>query len=163
MFLSGLETVTEDGARRLASATGIVDKEIAEVREIANEISPPSLDEYGLWTPLESLCARVMRRTGTSVECGPECDAPLARDVMLAMFRALTEVIEAAAGEAATSTVRVSGACTEIELAVTVGWLATVTPDFFAPSQLVWAVGGNLLLTSDADARSVVVTVPLSR
>ena len=163
MFLTAVEADTEEGARRLASATGIVDSEITEVREIANEISPPSLDEFGLWTPLQSLCARVMRRTGTSVECGPECNAPLSRDVVLATFRALAEVIETAAGDAATATVRVSGACSDTELAVTVEWVATGTPDLFAPSQLVWAVGGNLLLTSEADATTVVVTVPLAR
>lgn len=163
MYLSGVAADTEDGSHRLASATGIVDSEIAVVREIADEISPPSLDEYGLWAPLESLCIRVMRRTGISVECGQECDAPLSREAVLATFRALAEVIDTAASDATNGLVRVSGVCSETELAVTVEWVATETPDLFAPSQLVWAVGGNLLLTSEADATTVVVTVPLAR
>lgn len=163
MYLSGVEADSEDGASRLASAIGIVDSEITEVREIADEISPPSLDEYGLWASLESLCVRVMRRTGASVECGQECDSALSREVLLATFRALAEVIDTAASDATTGVVRVSGACSEIELAVTVAWCATAKPDLFAPSQLVWSVGGDLLLASEADATTVVVTVPLVR
>jgi len=162
MYLSGVQADTADGAHRLASATGIVDTEISEVREIADDISPPALDEYGLWAPLESLCVRIMRRTGTSVECGQECESPLSREVVLATFRALAEVIEAAASDAVTGVVRVSGACSETELAVTVEWCATMEPDLFAPAQLVWSVGGDLFLTSEDNAASVVVTVPLS-
>jgi len=163
MFLSGVQADTDMGAERLASATGIVEDEIAAVRDLAEEISPPSLDEYGLWAPLESLCRRVMRRTGTSVECGPECDAPLTREVVLATFRTLAEVIETAASEASSGTVSVSGECSDTTLAITVAWLATDEPGFFAPSQLVWAVGGELLVTSAGGSHDAVVTVPLAR
>lgn len=160
MFLSGVEASTAVGAEGLASAASIVADDIAHIREIADELSPPSLDDYGLWTPLEQLCAKAMRRTGNSVECDLDCEAPLAREVLLASFRAISEVIEVAAGDVATGAVHVSAECRDRDIAVTVAWVGSDAHGFFGPTQLVTGVGGRFSARSDSDGTCVVVTIP---
>lgn len=160
MFLSGVETSTAGSAESLSSAASIVADEIAQVREIADELSPPSLDEYGLWAPLEHLCTKVMRRTGNSVECELGCDARLAREVVLASFRALSEVIETAGGDVVTGVVRVSAQCAQQDVAVSVTWSGAGGYDFFGPTLLVTGVGGELSTRTVNGETRVLVTVP---
>jgi signal transduction histidine kinase len=136
----------------------IVGRAIAECRSIAQELSPPSLDEYGLGPALEALAQRVMRQTGTSIEVDADKGGPdLEREALLAMFHVLAEVVEGAAADADEQSVRIHSRLDESALSVSVSYRSRSPLDLFGACERMGRVGGSLL--SSEDERGTVVTV----
>ena len=164
LFLASIEENSCDCREQdaLRSVERIVDRAIAECREIAQELSPPVLDEYGLEPALETLVNRVMRQTGKSVEFAGDADTrmPLARETLLAAFQVLAEVVEAAASDPHTSTVRVSAVSFTDEVSVTVEWDATSRDDLFSIRERICEVGGSVELRAGEQGSTVTLRAP---
>lgn len=164
LFLASIEDEACDCREQeaLRSVERIVDRAIAECREIAQELSPPVLDEYGLEPALETLANRVMRQTGKSVEFAGDTDSrtPLARETLLAAFQVLAEVVESAASDPLTSTVRVSAGSSEDGVSVTVEWDARSDEDLFSIKERIREVGGSVERTAGERGSTVTLRAP---
>ena len=165
LFLASIEEDSCDCREQdaLRSVERIVDRAIAECREIAQELSPPVLDEYGLEPALETLANRVMRQTGKSVEFAGDTDTrpPLARETLLAAFQVLAEVVENAASDPRTSTVRVSAASSVGGVSVTVEWDADSDDDLFAITERIREVGGSVERRASELGSTVTLRAPI--
>ncbi len=164
LFLASIDAARQDPMERdsLRSVERILDRAIADCRDIATELSPPVLDEYGLEPALETLARRLMRQTGTSIEIeGTEQDAPLSRETLLAAFGVLAEVVEGAASHPATSSVRITATRDADQIAVIVNWDGPCTNDFFIEAERMNGVGGSVTRRSGTLGTEVVICAPV--
>ncbi|TLM88854.1 MAG: hypothetical protein FDZ75_06625 [Actinobacteria bacterium] len=159
MFLSAAEA--DKTGEALRAAERIVDRCVAELRDIAEELSPPVLDEYGLGPALEALGSRAMRRTGTSIEV--DCDATLGlgEQELLAVFTVTSEIIQLAATDADVGTVRLTATALTEKASVLIEWDGPGSHDLFGMCERLSSVGGSLERRHFAGGTSVLILVPL--
>lgn len=98
MILEGLQeqySSDEGQAQSLASACGIMDHAIQQVRNIAYLLHPPMLDEVGLGSALQWYLDGVSERAGiaTSLDLQPKTFPRLAPEVERAVFRIIQEAL----------------------------------------------------------------------
>lgn len=163
LYLASVEGAECDESEREAIRTAerIVGRAIADCRDIAQELSPPSLDEYGLGPALEALAQRVMRQTGTSVEVDAnEMALPLERESLLAMFHVLAEVVEGAAANAGEQSVRISSQLDDSSLSVSVSYSSHSQLDLFGACERMGRAGGSLMRSEDELGTVVTVRAP---
>lgn len=164
LFLTGLEErcAVED-LDTLRSVEGIIDDVITQIREIALEMSPPALEEFGLHAALETLASRVMRRTGTSVELvgEPHYDGPSCRETLLATYPVLAEVVESAASDPGTTTVRVSAAASDGTVTIVVEWDGSASREHFALEERLLSAGGSIECAPVSGGTRVSLHAPL--
>lgn len=160
-----LESVDLDCCNRsqrdvIRNVARILERAVADCRDIATELSPPSLDEYGLGPALESLAHRLIRRTGASIELVGSWDLPLSRESLLATFDVVAGVIVDAASNPATSSVGVMASHVADTLEVAVTWDTSLNDDLFLESERMRRVGGGVETHSATLSSEVVVRVP---
>ena len=98
-----------EAEERLADARALVDDTISRVRQIAADLRPGVLDDFGLATALEWYAERVERRTGLVVAVQTSGDAETVPDeIATASFRIAQEALTNVARHARAETVRVS-------------------------------------------------------
>jgi PAS domain S-box-containing protein len=91
---------------RLAGATELVDAMIAAVRQIAGDLRPSVLDNFGLFVAMQYECRRFHERSGIRCEVLlPETQPPLSPELATAVFRILQECLTNVARHADASTV----------------------------------------------------------
>jgi len=146
----------------LSSVRRILDRAIIETREIAEELSPASLNEYGLNAALESLANRTMVRTGVSVELDSLDEAVLSREVLLASYHAIAEIVATAATNPETRTVRLMSSRDAEYLELRVAWDAGDSTDLRGTRERLLQVGGDLSRDAGDAQTAVTVTAPLS-
>jgi len=162
MYLSSVEAADEGSRADLASAQRILDEAIADCREVAHELSPPVLDAYGLLSALEAIALRVASRAAARVEVVVGDDVPLERAVLHASYRVITDVMESAASDPKTSSVRVSAHSSGSGLEVVVEWDSPSNDDLFGASEIMAHVGGGVERRVSEHGTSVVVTAPIA-
>ncbi len=164
-FLASVDESTcgEDGQEALRSVGRIIERAVAECREIAQVLSPPALDEYGLGPALEALADRVMRQTGASIQVeGERSTPPLSREALLATFQVLAEIVESVASNTANQGVRICSQWDERALDVTVFCPSVAQVDLFGARERMSGVGGSLARTDGAGGPAITVRTPLS-
>ena len=93
----------------LADAQELARETLEEVRRISYELRPAALDDLGLPSALQSLCAGIERRAGIAVVLEVADELPrLDGQAELAVYRVAQEALTNAARHAQCSTVRVS-------------------------------------------------------
>lgn len=142
------------------SVKRILDRAVIDCREIAEELSPPSLDEYGLNTALEALGQRLTIRTGVSVDIGPLSPAELSREVTLACYHVLAEVVTSATQQDA-KTVRVLSRTAAGSLAIEVRWDSGGSPDLTFARERLLEVDGELTHRTDDGRTTVTLHAPV--
>ena len=162
LFLESVDLERCEPSQRdvILSVERILERAVADCRDIATELSPPSLDEYGLEPALDSLADRLIRRTGTSVEFVGSLDIPLSRESLLATFDVVAGVIMNAASNPASSLVRVVSSDVADSLEVAVTWDASFDGDLFLENERMRSLGGSVRVTSTALSSEVVIQAP---
>lgn len=143
MFLASVDVTDEPSGQALRSAERILDRAIADCRDVAEELSPPSLDEYGLSPALRALADRISARTGTDVTLTGDDDVQLARPVLLTSFQVLSDVLESAVSDPRTSAIEVDVAHAGASVVVAVDWNAPEFGDMFSACERMSLVGGT--------------------
>lgn len=159
MFLAAVEA--DETGEALRAAERIVDRSVAELRDIAEELSPPVLDEYGLGPALEALGTRAMRRTGTSIEVDCDAQMGLGEQQLLAMFTVTSEIVQLAATDEKVGTVRLTATALGERASVLVEWDGPGTHDLFGMCERLSAVGGSLERRHFDGGTSVLILMPL--
>lgn len=148
LFLASIDQFSQEDRAALASAARIVDRTTAEVRDIAEELQPRSLEGFGFGEALHSLARRMMRRNGVSIEVdiAPEC-VVLSNESSRIGFQVVAEVLEVASRHESAKLVRVgcSSSPDGVEIAVT--WGEKLDADLFFASERLARVGGSLAVT----------------
>ena len=97
-----------DAQRRLEDARALIDDTIRRVRQIAADLRPGVLDDFGLESALEWLAERTMERTGIDTRIEASGDARGVPDeVATAAFRIVQEALTNVARHAQASSVRI--------------------------------------------------------
>lgn len=141
----------------------ILEGAVVECREIAQELSPPALETYGLEGALEVIGPRLERRTGVRVEtdCEDRC-TPLDRETLQRSFLAIVELLQAVAVDPKTSRVRVTTRADDRTLAIAIEWDSADDVDLFGPAELLTKAGGRMTRSRLDGVPRVLVTVPVT-
>lgn len=161
MFLSTIEPQHEADRSALESAERILQSAIAECRDVAEELSPPVLDEYGLSPAVEQLASRVMRRTGVSVEVDATPDIALDRSVMLGTYEVVADALEDAVGDEQTTTIDIRIHCEDNRVHVLIQWDGSRCEGMFEAQERMLGVGGSAGLAMHAGKCVLRLAAPL--
>lgn len=164
LFLASVSRVDIEGeaAVALASVERILDRSITECREIAQELSPPVLDEFGLAPALEVLAKRVSRTTGKPVRvhvATPQV-AHLRRDALVTAFHVITALLEEAVTCRETSSVLMFLTKDGPDVVVSLEWDGCGEPETAHARARLDGVGGSLVAHRVGEGASVQVRVP---
>ncbi len=164
LFLASVPRGSIDGetAAALASVERILDRAIAECREIAQELSPPVLDEYGLVPALEVLAKRVSRNTGkpVRVHVADRHETDLDRDVLLTAFNVITTFVEEAAAYPRSSFVRLFLTKEGSDIVVSLEWDGFDEPETAHARARLGRVGGSLAASRVGENASICLRIP---
>lgn len=98
----------EEADRRLSDARALIDETIQNVRQIAADLRPGVLDDFGIATALEWVAERTTDRTGLDVRVEAHGDASgVPDDIATAAFRIVQEALTNVARHADASSVRI--------------------------------------------------------
>lgn len=101
LALTQLEAAAADAGDSAGRARALIQETIRSLRDLAVELRPKALDDFGLAPAVERLAADVTRRTGTEVDVDVDLGASgdrLPRETELTVFRAVQEVLGRLAG-----------------------------------------------------------------
>jgi two-component system, NarL family, sensor histidine kinase UhpB len=102
------ETASVGARELLDDVAARVHDVLDDLRRVSYELRPVALDELGLVSAIEALCAGTERRSGIPVQCSFDALAPtLDADVELAVYRIIQEAITNALRHSACSTITV--------------------------------------------------------
>ncbi len=161
LFLSTAESDDEPIDPRVTrEVSRILDRAIVDCRQIAKEISPPSLETYGLITALEAMATQVMMRSGVSVEISGEELPEIPRQLLLAAYQALAEIVAVAASNPDTSTIRIAAESVDDMVDVRVSWDAEDPSDLLLSESAFKVLGGDVTRNASAGATVVVLHTP---
>ncbi len=165
LFLASVDAdgCDPDSRQALTSVARILDRAIADCRDIAQTLSPPALGGYGLESALETLAKRVSRDTGTQVViAAADRDTPLHQETSAVAFHVLAEIVEAAAADPATTQLTIETRDEGDSLAVTVSWDGEHSSDFWIERERMTRVGGSVCHATTPAGTTVVVCTPLA-
>jgi two-component system sensor histidine kinase UhpB len=149
---------------------------LEEVRHMAHELRPPSLDDLGLYASLEGLADQCAERFGLPVRFHAERGKRrLSPDIELAIYRivhgALTNVVEHAGATYATVSMKTSEESVEVRIADNGQGFDPTAPNrrsgrglgIFGMQERASLVGGKLIISSAPNQGTTVrLIVPLS-
>lgn len=160
MFVSSADDSALE-ADHVRTVARILDRAITECRELAEELSPPVLEEFGLVPALRSLASRIMRRTGISVQVdASHACLGLQRESLLITFHVLAEVVEAAAERVETTRISIGCDADDGTLTFRVHWNGSGGDEFFSASERIASLGGRTDLSGDAVSTTFTAHVP---
>lgn len=164
LFLASVSRVDIEGeaAVALASVERILDRAIAECREMAQELSPPALDEFGLVPALEVLAKRVSRTTGKPVyiHVADAQAVHLHREVLMTAFHVITALLEEAVACRETSSALVFLMKDGPDVVVSLEWDGCGEPETAHARTCLDRVGGSLVAHRVGEGASVQVRIP---
>lgn len=145
-----------------SSVSRILDRAIADCREIATELSPPALETYGLVSALEALAGQVMVRSGVSVEVSADAWPNMPQPLLLASYHALAEIISTAAANPQTRTIRLTSEGDADTVTIRVSWDAEDDADLLSTCDRIHIFGGDVHRVVGDGATTVTVVAPLT-
>lgn len=163
MFLSTIDdrhlSVTEAEAMR-ASGRALA-RAMSEVRDLAQELQPTPLTDFGLECAIDSLAKRVMRSSGVSIEVS-RCDSPkpVRQETAMAAYQVVAEVFESATQDPRTSSITVDSECGGTHLLITVKWNGSHDADMLSSDEWLRSMGGEVTPRPGSLGSSVLVRVP---
>lgn len=163
LFLGGVAPDDDAARQALASVARILDRAMADCREIAEVLEPPVLGEFGLCSAIETLADRMRRRSGVDVvmrSC--EVQSAVDSDVGGVTFQVAAEVLGFAAGDPQCEHVEVSCGKAPGSVVLAFDWDSDSEVDFFSARQRIRGIGGRFLFESGLGATHVELHVPAS-
>jgi len=164
LFLAGVQSPEEEQSREaLETIARILDGVIADCRDIAETLSPPVLDQFGLPSAIEALVARARRRTGVNVVVDATADTPaIDADIAGVTFQVAAEVLGLAMADRRCTSMKVACSAQPGSAVLEFDWNASAESDFFSARQRISGIGGQFLLGSTPDRTYVQLSVPAS-
>jgi len=144
------------------SVARILDRAIADCREIATELSPPALETYGLVSALEALAGQVMVRSGVSVEVSADTRPNMPQPLLLASYHAVAEIVSTAAANPQTRTIRLTSEGDATAVTIRVSWDAEDEADLLSTRDRIHIFGGDVHRVVGDGATTVTVVAPLT-
>lgn len=161
MFIASADC-SADGDATSNMASRIVERAIVECRDLAEDISPPVLEEFGLISALESMASRASRRSGRSIRVKSASSCPsMDREALLVGYQVLSEVVHSVVAQPETTQLALD--CTEQEglFEVTVRWDGHLEDDYFSANQRISNIGGSTVTGSDGHIACFVARIPV--
>ncbi len=163
-----LESVIENEASgenvdSMRSVSRLLDRAVESCRDLAEDISPRSLDEYGLESALANLSATISRRDGMHVSFdGIGADvAPLSREASLVAFGVFAALLGGAVLDHSMGEIELSTALAPDDYVASITWTGSLDWDLFAAEERLRSVGGHLELLQHDGRVSVSVALPI--
>ena len=149
----------------------LIQETITNLRELAVELRPKALDDFGLDPALHRLAASTAERTGVAirVDVGPGDDR-LAPETEIAAYRAVQDVLGRLVAANGGGRIRVAVTRTEVVLRIVIEHDEPVPPrppvsrrppDLEGLRERVRLSGGRVVATSGAAGTTVQVELPL--
>lgn len=163
-------TAAEAGAAN-ETTHALIQRTMKSLRELAVDLRPKALDDFGLPTALEQLAAKFTERTGIAVDVDARTvDERLPQEAEITVFRAVQEVLEHFASIDGGGTVHISfeRAADAVRVAMEYDGPARKdavkagrTVELAGPRERVRLAGGRLVARSGTTGTTVRVELPL--
>ena len=165
MTLSRFETAesAEQAAARGAELRKLIQETLRRVRELAVDLRPRALDDFGLTAAAQRLGATFSERTGIAVEIELDGQERLPTEIELALFRVLQEALQSVSERTDTTLVRVTltrthaGAVFEVADDGSVGEADTADArELVSARERLRLLGGRLTISTPPGAGTIV-------
>lgn len=160
MFIASSEC-SSAGRDTSNTASRIIERAIMECRDLAEDISPPVLEEFGLVSALESMANRVARRSGRAIRVKAQSACPgMGQEALLVGYQVLSEVVQTVVAQPETTTLALD--CVEHEAAfrVTLRWDGHLEDDYFSANERIANIGGGTSTAFDGAVATLVADIP---